>query len=426
MRLKRIDTKQLGILFFFCASMLNRYILMAFLLFLVFRGRRNVSSAVDGLIIISIRTILNPQIAVDISTAQTIKWLSIFVLSGFIFFRTFYASRRTKVNNQIILVVFFGLFISIISLFNSCYPIVSIFKCFSYAFVFICVILGVDFTRDSMDWAEHLYKYFTLLFFTSALLSPFSFSYYSSARWYMGITNQSQMFAIMAVLYLSLLLYRMINGHRSLFQTIMLCVTFVLTYLSGSRTGIIAAAVCIIYAIYIEVVKNRRYAIVVILFCSVIVIFLLGYQDEVMDLFRTALLKGQADSSTAKVSFDTLTSSRYKQYLTFMEKFKNDFLFGSGFMVPFTPGIKDWNLSFSLIVENGNLFYSLLGDIGVMGLMLFVVCYGHLFLKGNKGCGRIILFIAPFIICMGEMVFFSTNNNAPILYVMLSYYLCGE
>ena len=98
-------------------------------------------------------------------------------------------------------------------------------------------------------------------------------------------------------------------------------------------------------------------------------------------------------------------------------------LFGSGFMVPFMPGIQDWSFSFGLLVENGNLVYSVLGDLGIIGFIFFCTTYGYLLFKGRKKQGRLILFIAPFLICMGEMVFFSTNNNAILLYVMLAVFL---
>ncbi len=309
---------------------------------------------------------------------------------------------------------------------NSSFPIVSIFKCFSYCFVFVCTILGVDYTKETVDWIGVLYKYFTVMFLVSAIFSPFSFSYYSSARWFMGMTNQSQMFAIMAVLYLAILIYRMTGGKRSAFDLVILCVTSIMTYMSGSRTGMIAASVCLLYAFYVEVFLNKRYGIVIFVFFAVVGVLLMGFGDEIAGLIRKALLKGAASSPTVTVSIETLTSSRFKQYLMFQNKFNNNRLFGSGFMVPFFPGVRNWNLSFDLIVENGNLFYSILGDIGIVGSLVFVCCYGYIFVMGNKKHGRIILFLAPFLICMGEMVFFSTNNNAPILYVMLACYLCGN
>lgn len=424
MKLK-LNLSKTGIILLFCGSLFNKYLILLFLMVLLFIGTRNIAEAINGLILIAIRTILNPQIAIDISVVQNIKWICIFLLSGYIFIKTIRLKRRNKINNSILLVIGFAIYIVVISIYNSCYPVVSIFKCFSYSFVFICIILGIDYTRDKIDWLNRLYIYLTILFFLSILLSPFSFSYYSSAKWFMGITNQSQMFAIMAVLYLSILLYRMVNGYGSFFQTLMMCAVFFLTFLSGARTGIISASIIVFYALYIEIFKNKNYEIVVILFIGIFIILISGYGDEINDLIRNALLKVTDDDSTATVTLDALTRSRYKQFLTFKEKFANDYIFGSGFMVPFVHGVKEWTMSFNFIVENGNLFYSVLGDIGIIGLIFFLCCYGYIFLKGNKSTGKIIIFIAPFLICMGEMVFFSTNNNAIILYVMLAYYLCN-
>lgn len=134
-------------------------------------------------------------------------------------------------------------------------------------------------------------------------------------------------------------------------------------------------------------------------------------------------MKDSAGTNDSAVSLESITLSRHGQYEGFLTKYNNNPLFGSGFMVPFMPGIQDWSFSFGLLVENGNLVYSVLGDLGIIGFIFFCTTYGYLLFKGRKKQGRLILFIAPFLICMGEMVFFSTNNNAILLYVMLAVFL---
>lgn len=238
----------------------------------------------------------------------------------------------------------------------------------------------------------------------------------------MGLTNQSQMFGIMAAIYLSLLLMRMIKGNRSAFQYIMLASVTYLTFQSGSRTGMISALLCILYALYVEIVKNKKIYILFILLVAAAYIWI-AYQEEVTALFQNFILKDAEGTKGFDLTLENITRSREDQYEVFLTKFSNNPLIGSGFMVPYVEDLWSWSFSFSLLVESGNLFYAVLGDLGIIGFLLFLVTYGFIYFSGSKKQGRALLFFAPIFINMGEMVFFSTNNNAIILYVMIAAFL---
>lgn len=418
----RIGQWEIALLGFFILSFLHPVLMVLFFLYLLVKSFGSIENAVKGLILIAIRTVINPSIAVDVGTVQMVKWLTIFALGFLIIYQAGNRIRKTIVNNFIILETVFCIYICFVSIFNSSYPLVSMFKCFSYGFIFIAVMIGVSSTCGTIDWEYVLYRYLSLLMLGSIICFPFSISYYSSAHWFMGLTNQSQMFGIMAALYSALLLYHIMRGHRGGLQYGMLLGVAFLTFLSGSRTGMIATVLCIAYGFYVEVFKNKRTIILVIAIIAALVITLM-FGDEVYALFREFILKDSTGTNNSAISLESITLSRRGQLDNFLIKYNNNPLFGSGFMVPYVPGIHDWSFSFSLIVENGNLFYSILGDLGIIGFLLFCLTYGYLFAKGNKRNGRMVLYIAPFLVSMGEMLFFSTNNNAVLLYTMLAVFL---
>ena len=212
------------------------------------------------------------------------------------------------------------------------------------------------------------------------------------------------------------------KGNRSFFQYAMLIVVTILTFLSGSRTGMIATVICLAYGYYVEVFKNKKISVLIISIVVVGIIFM-WFAEPTKEIFSNFILKDSYGTNISGITLDAITASRRGQYEMFMQKFNNDKLFGSGFMVPYVPEMQTWMFSFGLIVESGNLFYSILGDLGIIGSILFFGVYGYMFCVGEKRNGRMILFLAPFLVNMGEMVFFSTNNNAIILYAMLAIFM---
>ena len=414
----------LTILFFFL-SFLHPFLILVLLTFLLYNALYSIKDGVKGLLLIAIRTILNPSLAINIDSVQLYKWIVIFALCVSILLHSRYIDLARHTQNFILLEVMFSLYICFISIINSSYPLVSIFKCFSYGFVFSSVVIGISNSIEYVDWSKILYQYIGALMFFSVLMVPTTIAYYSSAHWFMGATNQSQMFGVMAALYSSLALIQMMKGNRSLFQYIMLIAITVLTFLSGSRTGMIATTICLAYGYYVEVFKNKK---IFLLFISAVVIGIIfvWYAEPAKELFRNFILKDTFSSNNADISINAITASRKGQYEMFMQKYNNNKWIGSGFMVPYVPGTQTWLFSFGLIVESGNLFYSVLGDLGIIGLVLFVCVYGYMLCIGEKRNGRIILFLAPFLVSMGEMIFFSTNNNAIILYAMLAIFMCEK
>lgn len=405
----------------FLLSFIHPLFIILFLAFLVFDSLNSIENGLKGLILIAIRTIINPLIAIDISSAQIFKFIAIFTISTLIIINSSNYKIDYRVRNFIFLEIILCSYIVLDSIFYSFYPLVSIFKCFSYGYVFICAVIGVSCTMKT-NWSDILYRYLEKVILFSIISIPFSFAYYSSAHWFRGITNQSQMFAIMASLYSAMVLLKMMNGNRNKSQYFIIIIILVLTYFSGSRTGMLATSICLLYAYYVEVIKNKN---ITLLFLSIIVglLIFIFFSNSILEIIKDFMIKGDNNTAT-DITMGTITASREGQFTLFLEKMNTNKWFGTGFMVPYIKNmIQDWSFSFGLIVENGNILYSVLGDIGIIGFILFSITYGYMFCVGEKRNGNFILFLAPFVVCMGEMIFFSTNNNAIFIYMMLSIFI---
>ena len=135
-------------------------------------------------------------------------------------------------------------------------------------------------------------------------------------------------------------------------------------------------------------------------------LIIFGFGDSVLDF----IYKGR--------SVGELLYSREGQIARYMEKFTAHPAFGSGFMVPQNSAGRSFELSFELSIEPGNLIIALLGDLGIVGALLFFVPYGALLKHMDKR--KLSLFLLPFIVSMGEMIFFSTNNIAILYYVLFA------
>lgn len=406
------------LLLLFIISFFNKWLILLMLVYLCYKALNDIKYSIEGLLLISFRTIIGLNIAVDIGGIQLFKWIAIFALSTLIFINS---KNKCQDYSLRLLILLFSLYIFAISIINSTYPLVSIFKCLSYIYVFTAVLQGVIETKDKINWFEKLYLYMTIIFISSFFSIPFSFAYYSSAHWFAGVTNQSNMFGILAGLYIGIILTKVLNKQSNIFDLFMFVITIVMEWMSNSRTGMLSILISIIIYLFICIFKKQKFHYLVIGFLVLCLILTSNIGEILLEKIYTFIFKSDSIYEIQSLNASDVFSSRAGQLSNFIEKFNNNWLIGSGFCVPFIKNYTSWQFSFNLIVEPGNIVYAVLGDLGLIGFLLWIFLYGYIFLKSYK-FENICLFIAPFTICLGEMVFFSTNNIAIILYVMIAIY----
>ncbi|WP_162607482.1 O-antigen polymerase [Thomasclavelia spiroformis] len=414
--------------FFFLLSFLNQLTLLFFFIYLFYKSFGGKFYCIYGLLLIAFRTIINENIAINIGSMQTIKYCIIFYLCFMICLskKSYMTQKQAKWFKIILLICFFMfIYVLIISLIFSGYPTISIFKYFSYCFPFISIMYGIICTAKKINWLNHLYYLFTILIIGSLLSIPFPYAYYSSRNWFAGLTNQSNMFGILAAMYVAILLTKLMK-EKSKFLFFNLIITICMAWMSNSRTGMLSIVLCLIIYIIYEIFLRVNIKLLALILISIFIITVTPLSNFVQSSISAFLFKGS--DSTEIINSNNISnifSSREGQKNTFLEKYEKNKIFGTGFQVPINENHRDWSLNFSTIVEPGNLLYAVIGDIGLIGFFIFTILYFTIFIS-KINIKKILLFIIPFAISSGEMVFFSTNNIAIILYVLFGIYLSNE
>lgn len=400
-------------LFLFLLSFFNSYILMIWLVTLVIYKvlKLRIEGAIEALILIQLRSVLNPGIAVDISEASIIKWICVFALSFFLFCSCYYLSSR-RIKSTIWIIILFSAYLAVSSLLTSSYPTVAVFKVVSYAFPFVSIILGI-FNSKQIVWIKRINFFLGILILFSFVTIPIPIAYLRNGRFFQGLTNHPNMFGILTALFLAGVFFQQYKKF-SLSTAAIFVMCLVMLWFSRSRTGMLSSIVFfIIYILCLEISTIKKIVLSLFITSIVFSVAVIYGGKTVWDYIQEFLYKGYEDS---------IVYSRLGIIDWGLARFKTNPWLGTGFNVPYEKGVRDFGFSFDLIVENGNLFLALLGDAGIIGALLFLVCYGNIFKKG-KG---VVLFLAPILISLGEMTFFSTNNIGIILYLYYGIYLANK
>ncbi len=123
---------------------------------------------------------------------------------------------------------------------------------------------------------------------------------------------------------------------------------------------------------------------------------------------------------------DDLLYSRAGQVSTLTESIEANPLFGTGFAVPVLP-YRSYAISTEFIVEPGNLILSVLAYGGIIGFIIFNLYMLNIILSNARNFRYLIFLpLATVMISRGEMVFFSSNNIGPWLYMFIGIYAFYE
>lgn len=368
---------------------------------------------IEYFILLQIRSLLNPGLAVDCSSIGSVKWGCVFLVSIYII-----AACHKKVNVDIKKVVslfsLFALFLITTAFLTSSYPLVAAFKVLSYVIPFLAIIEGVAATKD-YNYIRQINLFLGATVLGSIFLIQLPVGYLRNGRSLQGLFNHPNVLGVMVAIFIAGYLYENNNKRITLLSIAIISICFYLIYLSFSRTGMISFIIVLFIGIIsLKISKSKRIIIMIsILFLIGIIIALnQTWQDEIIRF----LFKGGQ-------SINDITNSRNNQFERNIERFKYSPFLGTGFNVPFDSNIKSYSFSFDLVTENGNLVLAILGDMGIIGMLLFLICYVKLFFVGRNNINGYAIYAAPFLVCMGEMSFFSTNNFGIILYLYFAIYM---
>ena len=163
---KKSSLEWVVLLVLFTLSFFNTVTLFLFLLFLLTFFLQREIGAIKILIIITMRTFMNPGFAVNIGELQYIKWILIFMCAGYLWLAITKLSKDdlNKIKWILILVSIFTIYHFISGFAFSSLPVVATFKALSYSVVFLGVLIGIGYTKDKFNWLGWLIKWFYLIF----------------------------------------------------------------------------------------------------------------------------------------------------------------------------------------------------------------------------------------------------------------------
>lgn len=408
----RIDNEIGIVLVILAISCVNRIGLLFAMICLLYYFSQGVDGCIKALILIAIRTPFNTVLAVPIGGIQFLKWVEIFAFCGYLFlgYRYVFQKYRRILGNVTIALIAFLCIAIIGSLFNASYPITAVFKLVSYFIATEAIMVGV-----MSSYRPQKYIYFFVKIMTPLMVISFFTIGISRLRVvnmsFQGVFNHPNMMGIMGAIYICFyILYRKIYKRGNIVFIIM---TLVMIYFAESRTGMVSAVLTLVLG-YKSIIseKYRKYSLLIVI---VAVIGIMCSWNSVTTLTNEFIFKHDSTE---------LFSSREGQIENYQAKFSANPLFGSGFAVPYDSMIKDYSLNTALQVEPGNLAWAVIGDCGIIGTVLFClyllcVFWGTYELKW----GKIILYVVPLLVSMGEMAFFSVNSIAPLYYLMFALYM---
>ena len=137
---------------------------------------------------------------------------------------------------------------------------------------------------------------------------------------------------------------------------------------------------------------------------------------DLLNILYDFLAKGNEDI------VESVIASRGGLTESLLENFYSKPLIGTGFAVPVLP-YRSYVISTEFVVEPGNLFFAVLSYGGTIGFILFCYFMGTILCSNRQYFKELIyLPLATILVTMGEMIFFSSNNMGPFLYMFLAVY----
>lgn len=408
----KADNEMGVVLILFAISCVNRIGLMIAMICLLYYFSQGIEGGIKALMLIAIRTPINTVIAVSTGSLQSLKWIVIFAFCGYLLlnFRCVFPRYQRFVSNITIALIAFIFISAVGSLFYASYPVTAVFKLVSYFIAVEAIMVGV-----SCSYEPQKYIYFFVKIMTPLMLISFFTIGVARLRVvntsFQGLFNHPNMMGIMGAIFICFyILYRKYFNRGNLLIIIM---TLVMIFLAESRTGMASACITLILgykSLFSE--KHRKYGLIIIAIAAIGAVFSWETISESMYDF------------VFKHDSTEIFSSRTGQIENYQAKFSADPLLGSGFAVPYDSSIRDFSLNMNLQVEPGNLAWAVIGDCGILGTLffcLYLLCV--LFNTYGSKWGKLILFVIPLIVSMGEMAFFSVNSIATLYYLMFALYM---
>lgn len=416
---KNVNYQWIFLCLFFSISFFHPITLLIFLFYLIFLVYKEKEiGGIKALNLLTLREVINPGLAIGYGVLQSIKWLLIFLISFYLICSVVKLHERdlNKLKKYFIFFIIYIIYSILSSFIFSNLPIVAIFKIISYAIPFIGLLIGVVYTRNKISWITWLKWLFSIIVIVSFPLIFLPLGYLRNSISFQGILNHPNLFGVFLVLFITLYLVsiqqRIKLRKNNVWNYLLVILGIIMILLTNSRTSL-GSTLCIllIFILFCEYKLIKK--VLFFSISSIIMAIMIPNFDILYQFLQDFFLKGGTN----------ILDSRTDQLGSLMEAYISNPLFGRGFAVPYISE-RSYTFSFNYVVEPGNLIMAVLAYGGIFGLILFLFFIIKTILFNIKSFTTyIILPLSAILVCMGEMVFFSTNNIGIFIYMFLIIYV---
>ncbi len=310
--------------------------------------------------------------------------------------------------------IFFIFFIIFHSLFISYNPLYSLVELISFLLLILFTYKG---TFSLPEERNRIFSELMAIYLGIIILSLFSFfdpsiSYLRNGIGFQGISVHPNAFGIVLAPFCSYVLVKLIKNQQ-LKYVILFLVSFLLVFLSQSRTSVLAVLLgTLVYFILTIRIKSLNIPKVIIFLLSSSLIFLF-YASSFYETSLDFLNKANSNNL-----WEGIISSRQNLFEKQFKNISNNPFLGIGF-----KNISDFELQFSgfdIPYEKGNSLTATIEEIGIIGFILFLILLFQIMKNSfSNTTETFVMSITALFTTLGEATIFSVGGAGVLIWLLI-------
>ena len=319
-------------------------------------------------------------------------------------------------------IIIFFLYLVVHSLLISSNPLYSLLNV-ATAFIAITAGFAAIYCDKKESFWSSLFSIYLVFIFWSFVSIPFpEFSYIRNSVGLQGIATHPNLFAVFLAPFCFYALSRLIIKPTTNYVFFFVA-TFILLYLSQSRTSILALALSIsIYIFFAKTIFLRFAKRMTLIFIPIMIIGII-FSSNIIEFFIDILTKGASDT----LSFaESVERSRGALFFAQLENITNRPITGIGFKILSTGEVNNFfeESATGNSYEKGVFLMALIEETGIIGAILFagVLCSSlwHI-LKRKVNSALFFIPICFLITTFGEATLLSIGGNASLIWATIAF-----